>query len=291
MLDSFRAEFPSFSAALARVRLPAVAREPTFWAFLSGLGIATIVSGILTTALLAAPATIQDPARQWPFGATAHSIVTLASHIVAGAVLVRAGGMRALLVYVAYVLATVLASLPGIMLFCDRAGGTEGSCRVPLVYIAAGRAPEWIGVALGAVAARFLPSRGEGANPTMRGAGAYGLTTFILSFPLSFLSGSGFFDDPSSGALLFIVIFAVAGVVGGVVLADAPLSGAVLVALAVLGPSLGYATPLLRGGGLPGEALEFTLARWSSVISALAAAIAIVAARGYVRRRRGGTFF
>ena len=294
MLDSFRAEFPSFSAALARVRLPAVARESVFWAFLSGLGISAIVAGIVLLATLAAPDALRDPARPWPFGATLHSIGTVAAHVAAGAVLLRAGGPRALLLYVVYSAATVLVSLPGVLLFCERSGGSglrDGSCNVPLVYIAAGRAPEWIGVALGAALARFVPVRGEGANPTLRGAGAYSLTTFILTVPFSLLSGSGLFNDPSTGALLFMVVFGVAGAVGGVVLADAPFSGALLIALAILGPAIGLTVPLLRTGGPAGEPLEFTLGRWSAVLTSLLAAVAILAARGYVRGRRGGTFF
>jgi hypothetical protein len=292
MLDSFRSEFPTFSMAVARMRSPRVAQEPAGWALLSALGASLIVAGVLHVAVLALPASLQNPSYQWPFGATLGSMVTLASSVVLGAVLVRAGGRRALLFYLAYVLVQIAVQLPGITLFCDRSGGGfDGSCRVPLLYIAAGRAPEWIGVAIGAVAGRWIAQSGPGANETLRGAGAYSLSLFALTVPLGFLSRAGAFNDPPTLSLLYVVTCGVAGAIGGVVLARVRFGGALLVALAILGPSAAFAVPLLRGGAPGGEALEFSVARWSTVFAPALAAAALIATRGFARRRSEGTFF
>ena len=250
-----------------------------------------IVAGILNLAVTTLPTPIIDPSRQWPFGATLHSMVTVSSSVVLGAVLVRAGGSRALLVYVAYVLLGILVSLPGIMVFCDRSGGLDGSCRVPLFYIAAGRAPEWIGVAAGAVLSRWVGSKEPGANATLRGAGALSFTLFVLTIPFGFLSYTGAFNDVLTSALLFMIVEVAAGMVGGVVLARARFGSVLLVALVILGPALAFATPLLRPGGAAGEAPDFTLARWVSVLAPAAGAVALLLARGFARRRAEGTFF
>jgi len=296
MLDSFRAEFPSFSSALGRVRIPPISREPSGWAFLSALGAAFLFEAVFRSGLLVAPQWVLAPSRQWPFGATVHAMSTFAAHIFAGAVLMRAGGPRAVLLYVAYAATGALISLPGVLMFCERSGGQlgfrDGSCNVPLVYIAAGRAPEWLGVAIGVAASRWLPTREGGANRVLRGAGAYSVALFLLTLPLGFQTVAlSTPDSVATGALLVVIAWGLAGVVGGIVLAAAPLAGAVLVALAILGPFVGSMTPLLRAGGASDEPLEFTLARWATVLASSLAAIAILVARGYVRRRRGGTFF
>lgn len=288
MLDSFRAEFPTFSAAVARLR-PRVAQEPAPWAFLSALGASMIIAGIARIALLAAPTPLLDPSKQWPFGATLGSMTTFVSSLVLGAVLVRAGGRRALLTYAAYVLLGIAISLPQIMLFCDRSGN-DGSCRVPLVYIAAGRAPEWIGVTIGVILARWVCESGPGANLTLRGAGAFSFALFVMGIPYGFLSYTGALGDATTGALLYVIAEGVAGAIAGVVLARGRFGGALLVALVILGPAMGFALPLLRAGP-GGELLEFTVARWSSVLAPVVGALATIAGRGLARRRLDGTFF
>ena len=244
---------------------------------------------MLHLAVTALPAPILDPSRQWPFGATLNSMVTVASHVVLGAVLVRAGGPRALLVYLAYVLVGIAISLFQITLFCDRSGN-DGSCRVPLLYIAAGRAPQWIGVAIGAILSRWVGSRGAGENATLRGAGAFSFSFLLLTLPLGFLSSSGALNGVVTGAFLFVVVEGIAGAIGGVVLARARFGSALLVALAILGPALAFAVPLLRPSPA-GDAPEFTLARWSSALAPAVAALALLAARGFARWRSEGTFF
>src|SRR5258706_8294963 len=177
VLDGLRTEFPSAFGALARVRVARLKRESPFWAFLSANGAALVVSGILHLALLAAPRSVTDPVIRWPFGATLASMITFVASMVAGAVLVRAGGMRAIPLYIGFALLQALVSLPSFLLFCGRAGG-DGACNA-VIYIAAGRAPEWLRAPGGGLPGPSLcPAIGGGANlPPLR-PGALAVTPF-----------------------------------------------------------------------------------------------------------------
>jgi hypothetical protein len=298
--DSLRAEFPSVARAVARLRIPAVAQEPAPWALLSALGASLLVAGVLHLLLLAGPDSLRSPYLQLPLGATWNSIITLISDVVAGAVLVRAGGRGALWWYVGFAALTVAASLTWIGLSCQRSAGQlgmqDGGCNVPLVYIAAGRAPEWIGVAFGALLSRATPVRGPGANVLLRGAGAYWIVLVAITTPLGLLSLSNLYlvsfgntSNPTTQTLLFILVSAIAGAVSGLVLARARFAAALLVALAIIGPGIGFAVPLVRNGVPAAEPLSMLLARWSSVLASAAAGGALVLA--WVIGRRRGTFF
>ena len=285
MIDSLRTEFPGFFAALARARMPAVAKESPGWAFLSALGASVIVSGVLRVLVLAAPRPITEPSLQLPLGATLASIVTVVAHVVAGAVLVRAGGIRAVALYVAFAAIEVLSSLSGIVLSCERARGQlvpDGSCNVPLVYIAAGRAPEWVGVALGTAFARALPSSGPGANRVLRGGGVFSLTLFVLVVPLSLTFNA--LTDQALQTALYVLAYSIAGVAAGIVLGSARFAGALLVALTLVTPSLGLSLPLVRNAG-PGEAIEFTIARLASLLAPALAGACLLGAWLLARRR------
>ncbi|HYR93079.1 MAG TPA: hypothetical protein VEP48_02645 [Methylomirabilota bacterium] len=291
--DSLRAEFPSLARAVGAFRLPAVAQEPAPWAVVSALGASLLVASVLRLVLFVAPSSLQAPSFPLPLGATWNSIITLASHVVAGAVLLRAGGRAALWWYAGLVALQVATSLPGILLFCDRSGGQlgmqDGGCNVPLLYVAAGRAPEWIGVAIGALLSRSLPARGPGANVLLRGAGAYWLALIALATPLGMLSSAGRLNDQIAQTLLYVTVNIVAAAIAGFVLRRARFAAALLVALAIIGPGLGFAVPLVRNGGPDAEPLSMTLARWSSVLASAGAGGALVLA--WVIGRRRGTFF
>jgi hypothetical protein len=291
--DSLRAEFPSVARVVAGLRFPAVAQEPPRWALLSALGASLLVASVLRLVLFIAPSSIQTPSFQLPFGATWNAIITLVAHVVAGAVLVRAGGRGALWWYAGLVALEVAAAFPGIAVFCDRSGsqlgGQDGGCNVPLLYIAAGRAPEWIGVAIGALLSRAIPARGPGANVLLRGAGAYWLALIALVTPLGMLSNAGRLTDQIAQTLLFVSVSVVAAAIAGFVLRRARFAAALLVALAIIGPGLGFAIPVVRNGGPDAEPLSMTLARWSSVLASAGAGGALVLA--WVIGRRRGTFF
>jgi len=292
LTDSLRAEFPSVARVVAGLRFPAVAQEPAPRALLSSLGASLLVAGVLHLLVFAAPNAVREPSLQLPLGATWGSIITLLSHLVGGVVLVRAGGRGALWWYAGLVALEVAASLPGIQLFCDRAGSQlgmqDGGCNVPLLYIAAGRAPEWIGIAIGALLSRAIPAAGPGSNTMLRGAGAYWLALIALATPLGMLSNAGWLTDQIVQTLLYVTVNIVAAAIAGFVLRRARFAAALLVALAIIGPGLGFAVPLVRNGGAGAEPLSMTLARWSTVLASAGAGGALLLA--WVIGRRRGTF-
>jgi len=282
VLDGLRTEFPSAFGALARVRVAPLKRESPFWAFLSANGAALVVSGILHLALLAAPRSVTDPVIRWPFGATLASMITFVASMVAGAVLVRAGGMRAIPLYIGFALLEALVSLPSFLLFCGHAGG-DGACNA-VIYIAAGRAPEWLGAAVGILAGlRLGQAMGDGTNLTLRGAGAFGVAQFALLVPVSYISQS--LADQQLQVALFLIAYSLAGVTAGLVLRDARSAAALLVALLVVAPTLGLSIPLLRNG-LPNEPIEMTFTRFGGLLAPALGGVSLLGARFLARRRR-----
>jgi hypothetical protein len=282
VLDGLRTEFPSFFGAFARVHLPPLRREAPFWAFLSAHGAALVVGGILHIALLAAPRSLTDPVIRWPFGATLASMITFVASVVAGAVLVRAGGSRAIALYAGFALLQALAQLPFILRSCGQLGN-DGACNVPFVYIAAFRAPEWLGVAIGIIVGLRMGRAAEsGPNRMLRGAGAFGLALFALMTPLSYAAYG--VSDQQLQAALFVIAYALVGVIAGLVLRDARPAAAVLVALVIVAPALGLALPLVRNA-MPGEPIEFTVTRLASLLAPAAAGACLLGAWLLARRR------
>jgi len=282
VLDGLRTEFPSFFGALSRVRVPPLMRESPLWAFVSAHGAALLVGGILHIALLAAPRSLTDPVIRWPFGATLASMVTFVSSIVAGAVLVRAGGMRAIALYVGFAVAQSLVQLPLILRSCGQLGN-DGACNVPLVYIAAGRAPEWLGVAIGILAGmRMGRAVAEGPNRTLRGAGAFGIAQYVLLVPVSYASYG--ITEQQLQVTLFLIAYALAGVIAGLVLRRAPAAAPVLVALVVIAPTLGLSLPLLRNE-MAGEPIEATFTRFGGLLAPAVGGVCLLGAWLLPRRR------
>ena len=283
VLDGLRTEFPSFFGALARVRFPPVRREPPFWAFLAAQGALLLVAGVLHLILLATPRSLTDPVIRWPFGATLNTMVTLAASIVAGAVLIRAGGARAIPFYVAFALLGVLASLPSLQVFCDRSGA-DVVCNATVFYVAAGRTPEWLGALVGSVAAmRLGRAAQDGANRMLRGAGAFGVAQFALIVPIVYAT-YGLGGDQQLQTALFLIAYSLAGVIAGLVLRDARFAAALLVALVVVAPTLGLSLPLLRNGQLD-EPIEITFTRFGGLLAPALAGACLIGAWVLARRR------
>jgi hypothetical protein len=257
-------------------------RESPFWAFLSAHGALLIVAGILHFVLLAAPRAVTDPAMGWPFGATLASMITFVSSIVAGVVLVRAGGAPAIGYYVAFALVEALASLPGFLLFCERSDG-DAACYAPVFYIGASRAPQWLGAAIGVVAGlRVGRAADDGANRMLRGAGVFGVAQFLLIAPLSYVSYG--VNDQQLQSALFLIAYGIAGVVAGLFLRDARPAAVVLVALVIVAPTLGLSLPLVRNAG-PGEAIEVTVMRLATLLAPAVGGACLLGARHLARRR------
>ena len=304
MLEGLRTEFPALSA----LRMPrlSVARESPWWAFLSGVGAAFVVGGIVRLAVSAVLQLLFSPTGLgsaemffmvrdgWLSTAV---LADVSAAVAAGAVLVRAGSVYALLLYVAFELLRILAGIPGRLSFCDRSGfpgqppPTEFTCDVPSMFVR--EWPTFAALLVGALLARaILTSSGDGANRMLRGAGAYGVVAAVFSFALGLATQSAGQDQQLAIMHLMTIAQVIACVVAGVILARALLAAAVLIVLLLIGLPLSLALPNALSPGAGGsEPAEFAIMRWAGVYIPVLAGAAIIAARGYARHHRGGTFF
>lgn len=292
-MEALRAEFPS----LATVRRPSLNAESAAWAALSALGAAFLASAIAELVLFVAYPLLFPPTREQPVLVPARTLWEAAAQLVAGMIAVRAGGLRALVVYVGYKLVVLLAALPGALYACAR---DPSFFDRPCDYASslAYRWPMWLALALGAIAYRLLRPSTRGANRLLRAAGALALGATIGSslgslyvFLVMIPSGGPQDVGVTTIAVAGQAIGTIAGsVAAGWLLARARGAAVLLIALALLGPALAYGVPLARmqSDVPPGEPLQLTLQRWSWLWVPAAACVGTLATRALVRAR--GTF-
>lgn len=290
MIEGLRAELPELARLGARLRRPSVARETTAWAFVSASG-AALIAGAVVSLLVGGwlfPA-VFPPTREHPSWLTSSAIATAAALIAAGAVALRAGGVAAVLVYAGYQLLRSLVALPGRLVFCERGGGLTAPgqpCDVASILLA--RWPELAALVLGAIAARSLLAVGGGReNRMLRGAGAFGLTVAILSTALGVALVGASPSGPLWPAVLVILIYALAGLVGGVVLAPASLARTVVVALLVSAPQVALVLPLLLTQIQQSMPAEMAAAQLAQLAAPPLGAALLFVARAYARRAAG----
>ena len=293
MLDSIRAEFPSLARLSLPVR-PHVRPESVLWAVASAAGAAFLVDGILRIALMAVGPLLFPTTEPRPEWLTPAAVVDAGAAIAAAAVAARAGGPSAFALFVATEVGRVLAGVPGRRVFCERGpGGPLQGVQCDMASMLIAQWPLAASLVVGALLAPVLLSRGAaGENRTLRGAGVFSLIVTAASAVVALANGPASTDDQLMVTNLFTMIQVLAGVAAGVVFARAPLAGTVLVALVLVAVPVAYALPLaLRPGGVGDLPGEMALLRWAGVYIPGLAAAAIVVSRGYMRRRRGGTFF
>src|SRR4051812_26812072 len=107
MIDGLRAEFPSATGWVARLRRPAVGRESIWWAFLSAAGAGFVVGGIVGLVVLTAAPVLFSATEPRPTWLTYSFFTQTAASIAIGAVALRSGGFAALALYVLYQLALI----------------------------------------------------------------------------------------------------------------------------------------------------------------------------------------
>lgn len=279
-----REEFP----VLTRLGRPEIAVEPLWWAFLAGLGAGPVVGGIVRIAFLWLGPLLFPPTRPHPDWLTVNTIVVTVSVLAVGAVLMRAGGVVAVAVYLGYELARQLAALPGRALFCKNAGAnlppTVTGC--DFLALVTEHWVTWLGLLIGAaIGLLFLRTR-EGENGLLRAAGAFSFVLVVVStlVGLAFLGRN---DTQNPMLALFTIANVIGGGFAGTLLARERLAAAVLLAVLIVAPGVSLALPLaLQSPNTPS-----LLLRWSGVYVPGLAALALVTARGYVRKGDGGTFF
>ena len=294
-MDALRAEFPGTFAALERVQRISIPRAGVWQAFVAGIGAAFVVRAIAQLAVtflypIAFPATVAHPTWVTP-GLFSNG----AGELAAGLVLVAAGGLRPLALYVTLELLVLVTALPSRLLFCSRAGSAFTGVPCDLPGMIADRWPLWLALALGAVAARVVASPGEGESHLFRAAGAFSLVVTIVT---NVTSAAYTLTGATPSALTLDGIFAVgqilAGVAAGVLLWQPKLARAVLLAVCLVGPSFAVNLPPLRAdlqGAVPNnlQPSEYYLVLWAGLFIPVAAVIALFAGRAF--RREWGTFF
>ncbi len=207
--------------ALHRLSHPSVPRELWIWAALTGLGASAVASAIFGIVLI--PLRTTNAA---VYAASAVAIVTIAIGL---AVAWRAGGARAIGLYLVIHAAYWLASFPGSLVFCERSGETNCLARFAVV--------QWrtfAGVVLAVAVARFMRPGGAGRSPTLSATGAYVTTQQLLSVPMAVLAFSAIAAGGPDYAITQVAYFSTAAVgaaaVSGVVLGirRAPWRGALV---------------------------------------------------------------
>ena len=294
-MDALRAEFPGTFAALASLRRIPVSRASRWDAFIVGVGASFVVRAIALLVVASLYPLVLPPTVARPVWLTQPFIAGVVAEFAAGAVLVRAGGLVPLLLYVGLELFVVLAGVPGRLAFCARVDPAlvQVSCDVP--GMVADRWPMWLALALGALAFRGLALRDGGENTFLRAAGAFSLvvTAFTNVANLAF-SISGSSPAPLAVDGTFAVAQIAAGLVAGVLLWRSPLAGPVLLALCIVGPGFGVELPRfwtdLQGPGPSNlQPNDYRMLVWANVLIPLGGVVAVLAGREF--RREWGTFF
>ncbi len=290
-MDALREEFPGTVAALAPLGRMSVARAGLWRAFVTGIGASFIVRAIAQLVVvvlfpLAFPATSPHPA--WLAPAL---LWDGAGELAAGMVLVRAGGVGPLGLYVGLELLVLLAALPGRLLSCSYVGAIAlgAACDFPSMVLA--RWPVWLALALGAVASRALARRQTGEDRLPLAAGAFSLVITAVTTPTNaiyYLGGASLPSLTITG--IYAVGNIVAGLPAGALVLRATFVRPLLIALCLVGPAYALAVPALRASlqavSRNPQPPDYYLSHWAGVLIPAGAAIAVFAGRQLRREWR-----
>ena len=290
MIDVLRAEFPSATGWVARLRRPVVSREPVGWAFLSAAGAGYVVGGIVGLVVLTAAPFLFSSTEPRPTWLTYSFITQTAASIAIGAVALRSGGVAALALYVFYQLALILAMFPGRQYTCAQFGGQDPSrpFSCDLLGVVVDRWPMWLALAVGAASSRWVLRAGDGgANRLLRGAGVFVVVVTIATTLYGVLTYATLSFRESSFQPIFTAVYVggelVAGLLAGLVLRRAPAAASVLLAVLILS-SLAFALPLAISNGGPTMPLEMAFIQWSGVAASVLGAAGVLVVRLLVSR-------
>lgn len=295
------------------MRAVAVAREPVGWSFVSAVGAGLLVGVVVELLLLAVYPMLFPPTREQPVVIPARDLWEGSAALAAGAVAMRAGGPRAVALYVLFELALVAAQIPARVFSCSRtlglAGGFPTGFPSPCDYttLITSRWYFWVALFIGVVIARAIATR-DGSNTVLRAAGVLGVASAIaLSLALAALYA--FFAPAAQGGSVFMLegpggffiattdvptyALALGDVIGGAyagaLLARRSLAAPMLIALLLVAPSFALGLPLWRGqtGMPPTEPLGFWLVRMSWLWTPLVGSLAVFVGWAVARRRAG----
>lgn len=293
-MDAFRAEFPGATTALGPLGHLSIARAGLWRAFLTGIGAAFVVRAIAQLLVSMLFPIIFPATSPHPSWLTPSLLWDGAGEIAAGIVLVRAGGVSPLGLYVGLELLVLVSALPGRLLFCSRSGGSLPNvpCDFPSILLA--RWPLWLALALGAIAFRMLARRDEGEEQLLFAAGAFSIViTAVTTVTTAAFALAGASAPTMTITGVYAVAQIAAGLVAGTLLWRSTLARPLLMALCLIGPAYAFSVPSLRTSlsvaSTNPQPADYYLSLWASILIPAGAAIAMFAGREL--RREWGTFF
>lgn len=290
MREDLAREFPEAVRALnwTRTRLPArtamFRHEPVLWGTVSAIGAGFLVSAV--TQFLVGLGF--DLVRLFDVRTTTLTLGWLPGLLGTAAtiaVALRVGGRFSFALYLAYIALDLATRIPGTIAFCERSGFGNllayQQCD-PLGFLAA-QWTLWTGIGAGLLLSRAIVARDEGANRTLRVAGAYAVAWSVVLDAWAMTTAQQ--GDPAGAlnASLTISMLAVAaGVAAGVVAGSSArrIRTAAIVAVAIVLP---WTTVLpLRVsqlGTMPAEVVPGVLiGTFSTPVAALALVLTAVLA-------------
>ena len=297
MREDLAREFPEAlrGAEWVRTRIGnrrlALSSEPLLWATVSGIGAGFLVSAVAQAVVGLANEGMQALRAPTPF--PLFPAVTIASSAAAAAVALGAGGPVALVLELVYAALGIAVRIPGLMTFCERAGGDPdnllgGQCTS--IGFLTSLWPQVVGIGLGLFLARAITTRNQGINSLLRVAGAFAIALFVVSHVWAASLGpmpSARAADALNGSLTMAAAIAAAAVAAGVVAAHLPggVRGAAIVAAIWLVPWLVLQVPWavhLTGPIPPENMASFVV---SIVIEPIASAFLVLTAAVATRSR------
>lgn len=287
MREGLVREFPEVGRGVGWVRARiAVWHESVMWATISGIGAGFLV--IAVTQALVGLASEASQAFRAPLPFPLFPAVTITGSAAAAAIAFGAGGLIALGLYLAYLAVGIALTIPGVMTFCERSGGTlplADHDRCTAGAFVATLWPELIGIGLGVALARVVVTRGDGVNSLLRVAGALA----IAQMAVTRISGATITlsTDTAGNTLAIAAVFAAAAVAAGVVAAQLPggVRSAAVVAVIWLLPWLIMQVPFAARltGPIPAENVAPIVV--SILIVPIAAALLVLTAAVAARSR------
>ncbi|HET8569141.1 MAG TPA: hypothetical protein VFM93_09165, partial [Candidatus Limnocylindria bacterium] len=188
---------------------------------------------------------------------------------------------------VAAALGLMALRAPSLELFCERSGGLPDICQIPLASaLFSSLWPGMLGIALGALAGRYAPTRGPGTHALMLGASAPAIGSWATRLVAAPLGG-----DPPAAPIpeaAWLALAAASAAVFGAFVGSrtrTPLRDGAAIALVYAMPAAATALAAARDP----RAAEAVLAQPAWVVPfavALVAALALVQSALFARSRR-----
>lgn len=286
-MDALAAEFPGAASALAPLRRLAVSRAGVWRAFLSGIGAAFLVRAIAQVLLVVLYPIVFPVTAPRPVWLTTSLFWDAAGELAAGMVLVRAGGLAPLALYVLLEVLVVLAAFPGRLLACSGNPDLFAVCDLPAMLGA--RWPLWLALLAGALASGVLARRDDGDSPLLVAAGAFSFVATVAT-SLATLVAVGAHLQQLTFTGLYAVAEIMAGLAAGALLWRVTATRPLLLALCLVGPGLALSLPLVRTSlqhpPTSPQPIAYYLSVWAGVAIPAGAAIAVFAGRALRREWR-----